>query len=164
MANSPYYRFQHQKIMNTNASTMDDIRALDPRVIFPNLLGLSTPPTLSYAETYFYGSEDKYYKVWCTPLNPSVSNATCYVTDQSAGAKTNCFGTGCDVATTIVHYDASSYTEFHCFQQADGSRNIPIFNTISLNRNLTADQITAITKRVVELGFDARHIIVYGDL
>lgn len=144
---------------------MDDIKALDPRVLFPNFSGLLSLPTLSYAKTYFYGLEDKYYyNVLCTPQNLALSNQTCHVTDQSDGSQPNCFGTGCKYTTTIILSDSTSFTEYHCFQQADGTRNIPIFNTVSLNRHLTADQIKAITEKVVELGFDAKNIIVYEDL
>lgn len=170
MANSAYYRFQHQKVTNHNYSTIADIKSLKPRVIFPNLPGLlpfsmlPKLPTLSYAKAYFFDSEDKYYKVWCTPLNLSISNATCHIVDQSDGSKLNSFGTGNTVATTIIHYDESCYTEYHCFVGTDGIRNVQIFNVISLTETLTENQIETITKKVVECGFDKKKIIVYQNL
>lgn len=163
MGNIGYYRWQYEKVTGANSSTIADIRTLKPRLIFPYLDGLldgllSLSP-LSYSKVWLFNSMEKYYKVFCTPLilnNLALSNATCSVTDASEGSKPRDFGTGHDVATTVIYADSTAFLEYHCFVG-----NVQIFNVISLTKSLTDDQITAMKAVLFESGFKAENMYIY---
>lgn len=164
MGNIGYYRWQYEKVTGANLSTIADINSLKPQLIFPNLAGLLSPLSLSYGKVWLFNSMEKYYKVWCTPLilnNLALTNATCYVADASEDSKPRDFGTGHDVATTVIYADSTAFLEYHCYVGSDGVRNVQIFNVISLTKSLNSVQIEAMTAVLIENGFSIGNIYIY---
>jgi hypothetical protein len=151
-ASKAFYRWVYQKAKNEPATTQEQIDSINMVIVYPGNIDVMANFPDQLGKVKIFDPSTSSYQVRCKSTKPFPTNSTCSVINASGGSAPHGFGCGDPMVTTIIWADLTSYLEWHCFEG-----DIPVFNAVSIRKNLTDKQLKAMTDKLVEMGFDEKN-------